>query len=303
MSHYCHTNIANYRVPIYTKAILIGIGLNVVFILIEAIYGFIAHSSALLSDAAHNLGDVLVLSMALLARYLLRFYSTKKRTYGWRGVSLLVSFLSSLSLIVILFFILLRSIYQLFAIVPVSGGTVSIVAGLGVIINFGTAFVLAKGRKDDININVAYLHMIADALISVSVMLSGLIIYYTGFFVIDPVLSIIIVAVIFYSSFKAFLQAGHLLLGGVPVSVNVDEVIDFFEKQEKVLGVHDIHVWAISTSENALTVHLEVSSDYDDDKNFLDFLAAELKNKFSIHHSTIQIEKHNEDSKVCPLDS
>lgn len=299
MKHHCHTNLDNHSLPPHLNLLFIGIGLNVLFVFIEVTYGFIAHSSALLSDATHNLGDVFTLSLALIARYLLRIQSTSQRTYGWRGFSIASSFFSSFSLIVILIFIFIKSVYNFFHPESVSGITVSIVAGIGVIINFLTAIVLFKGKDHDLNIKVAYLHMLADGLISLSVVISGIVIYYTEWFIVDPILSIGIIVFVLYSTVKVCIQSAHLLFGGVPNSLDMTEISKFFLKQDQVLSVHDLHVWAISTEESALTVHLEVSHDYDGSKNFLDFLTEEIKEKFSIGHVTIQIEKVEKNSTPC----
>jgi len=287
------------------RAFVIGIALNLGFVAIEAAYGFLADSMALLSDAGHNLSDVLGLAIAWGAALLARRSRTERFTYGLRSSSILAALFNALLLLVAVGGIAWESISRLIEPSPVAAGTVMIVAGVGILVNGFTAFLFMKGSHDDLNIRGAFLHMVADAAVSLGVVLGGAVILWTGATWIDPVLSLVIAGVIVWSTWDLLRQSLTLSLHGVPRGVVVPEVRKTLEQMPGVARVHHLHVWAMSTTETALTVHLVMPGGHPGDR-FLANVQQELKQHFGIGHATIQIEIHaaHEDGRhhECPLD-
>ncbi|MFO7867845.1 MAG: cation diffusion facilitator family transporter [Bacteroidales bacterium] len=283
----------------YGKAFAIGIGLNITYIVIEVVYGLAANSSALLADAGHNASDVLGLIFAWTAIWLATKKPYGKYTYGLRKTTILVSILNALLLFAAVGFIAWDAIGKLTNPQPVAGNQVMIVAGIGVIINTLTALLFIKGQKDDLNIKGAFLHMAADAGVSVGVVVAGLLINYTGLHWIDPLTSFLIIAVIVWGTWRLFTDSIDLALDAVPKHINLEKVRDFLVAQKGVENVHDLHIWAMSTSKVALTCHLKVPEGIDD--NFITDLQYKLDYEFGINHTTLQIEnkKMEED---CDID-
>jgi cobalt-zinc-cadmium efflux system protein len=280
----------------YNKAFAIGIALNVVFVAIEIFYGLLANSSALLADAGHNASDVLGLAFAWTAAWLATSKPTGKYTYGLRKTTILVSILNALLLFAAVSFIGWDAIGKLKEPQPVGGTQIMIVAGIGVVINTVTALLFIKGQKEDLNIRGAYLHMAADAAVSLGVVLSGLMIILTGFYWIDPLMSFIIIAVILYGTWHLFTDSVNLALDAVPKNINVDDVRRYIQSRKGVESLHDLHIWAMSTTQVALTAHIVMPDGNDD--NFIAELNRNLKNEFNIVHTTFQIETRNSEHQT-----
>ncbi len=273
------------------RAFAIGIGLNIIFVVVEITFGFLANSSALLADAGHNASDVLGLAFAWAAAWLATIRPYGKYTYGLRKTTILVSILNAILLFGAVAAIAWDAIGKLQNPQPAEGKQIMIVAAIGVVINTFTALLFVKGQKHDLNIRGAFLHMIADAAVSLGVVVSGLLILLTGKYWIDPVTSFVIIIVILWGTWHLFSESVNLALDAVPKHINVEEVRKFLESQPGVESLHDLHIWAISTTQVALTTHLVIPDGSDD--NFITFLREELKQRFKINHTTFQIE--NED--------
>ncbi len=277
----------------FNKAFGFGIALNMVYIIVELIYGFLINSMALLADAGHNFGDVLGLLLAWGGAYLAKTAVTKKRTYGLRKSTVLAALLNAIILLIAVGAITIEAVRKLIVPQPVGGTTMMIVAGVGVIINTATAILFMKGREKDINIKGAFMHMAADAGVSVGVVAAGLLINITGIYIFDPIISLIIVIVITIGTWGLLRDSFYLSMDAVPNNIDYEEVENYLKKLEGVSEVHDLHIWAMSTTETALTVHLVIPEDGKDDK-FLSRVCGRLHEKFGIEHSTIQIEKNSQ---------
>ena len=272
----------------HSRAFLIAIVLNVGFVAVEFTYGLIAHSTALMADAGHNLSDVLGLMLAWGAAVLTRKQPEGRYTYGLRGTSILAALGNSMLLLVACGGIAWEALQRLTAPAPVGGLTVSVVAGVGIAINAFSAWLFMAGSKSDINLRGAYLHMAADALVSLAVVVGGVIMLYTNWYWVDPLLSLAIVAVILVSSFGLLRDALRLSLGAVPANIVLDDVHAYLSALPGVASVHDLHVWGMSTTEAALTAHLRMPGGQPDDAFFVQ-VAEELEQRFGIQHSTLQV--------------
>ncbi|MGM0620348.1 MAG: cation diffusion facilitator family transporter [Bacteroidota bacterium] len=281
------------------KAFAIGIVLNIIFVAIEIIYGLIANSSALLADAGHNASDVLGLAFAWTAAWLASLKPTGKYTYGLRKTTILVSILNALLLFGAVIAIGWDAVMKLRNPQPVGGTQIMIVAGIGVVINTFTALLFLKGQKDDLNIRGAFLHMAADAGVSLGVVIAGLLILLTGKLWIDPVMSFIIIAVILWGTWRLFSDSVNLALDAVPKNIDVEKVRSFIEGKEGVENLHDLHIWAMSTTQVALTAHLVMPNGNND--RFITDLQNELNEKFNIGHTTFQIE-NSDLQQLCDTD-
>lgn len=286
--HHSHSH-APHNPMSHSKAFAIGIGLNVVFVVVEVIYGFIANSSALLADAGHNASDVLGLAFAWAAAWMSTLKPRGRYTYGLRKSTILVSILNALLLFGAVAIIAWDAIRKFSNPLPVAGTQVMVVAGIGVVINTFTALLFVKGQKHDLNIRGAYLHMLADAGVSLGVLVAGLLINLTGKLWIDPLTSLVVVAVVLWSAWHLFVDSIDLALDAVPKDVKLSEVRDFLLAVDGVEGLHDLHIWAMSTTQIALTVHLIMPAGHNDD--FIENLQQELWQKFKINHTTFQIER------------
>jgi cobalt-zinc-cadmium efflux system protein len=285
-----HTHGHTHTVP-HRRAFAIGIGLNIIFVAVEIFYGLLANSSALLADAGHNASDVLGLAFAWTAAWLATIKPKGKYTYGLRKTTILVSILNAILLFGAVAAIGWDAIGKLQNPQPVGGKQVMIVAGIGVVINTFTALLFMKGQKHDLNIRGAFLHMAADAAVSLGVVVAGLLIIQTGKNWIDPMMSFIIIAVILWGTWQLFSDSISLALDAVPKNIDVEKVRSFIESKNGVENLHDLHIWAMSTTQNALTAHLVMPNGNDDD--FITLLQNELKKKFNIVHTTFQIENRN----------
>lgn len=274
----------------HERAFALAIGLNALFVAIEFTYGFIAHSTALMADAGHNLSDVLGLVLAWGAAALAKRAPTGRYTYGLRGSSILAALGNGLLLMVACGAIALEAVQRFTEPAPVQGMTVSIVAGIGVLINGFSAWLFMAGSKSDLNLRGAYLHMAADAALSLGVVISGLLIMGTGWTWVDPAVSLAIVVVIVIGTWSLLRESVLLSMAAVPPGVDANAVRDFLCSQPGVKEVHDLHIWAISTTENALTAHVVMPGGYPGDR-VLDEMVDRLRSDFGIHHCTLQVEE------------
>ncbi|MBI0477089.1 cation transporter [Sphingomonas sp. MA1305] len=284
----------------FGKAFAIGTALNVTFVVVEAIYGVAAGSMALLADAGHNLSDVLGLLIAWGAATLGRRRPQGRYTYGFRSSSILAAFLNALLLLIAITAIAVEAIGRFADPEPVAGGTVMIVAAIGIVVNGITAMLFASGRKGDLNIRGAFLHMAADAAVSAGVVVAGFVILKTGLTWIDPVVSLLIVAVVAIGTWGLLRDSVNMSLQAAPPGIDPDEIAAFLRARDGVARIHDLHVWPMSTTETALTVHLLVPDGYPGDA-FTAAVAADLAERFGIDHATIQVE--TDAGTPCTLES
>lgn len=273
----------------FGTAFAIGTVLNVGFVAVEATYGLIGGSVALLADAGHNLSDVLGLLIAWGAATLAKRSPNGRYTYGLRSSSILAALLNALLLLVAIGVIAVEAVRRFAEPSPVAGTTVMVVAAVGIVINGITALLFMRGRKGDLNIRGAFLHMAADAGVSAGVVLAGLAIVLTGRTWIDPVTSLVIVAVVAVGTWGLLRDSVNMSLQAAPPGIDPAGIGAFLRQQRGVTGVHDLHVWPMSTTETALTAHLLVPEGYPGDE-FTATLATALKERFGIDHATIQIE-------------
>lgn len=284
----------------FDRAFAIGIVLNLVFVVAEAAYGFIANSLALVADAGHNLSDVVGLVLAWGAVWLSRRKPTNRYTYGLRRSSILSALLNAVLLLIAVGGITWEAIRRFWNPAEIQTGTVMAVAFVGILINGATALLFMSGRKDDINIRGAYMHMAADALVSIGVVIAGFIIMQTQWLWIDPAISILISIVITVGTWSLLKESVNMAMDAVPAGIHLPDVRQYFAQLEGVLEVHDLHVWAMSTTETALTVHLVMNKDKHDDM-FLAKVCKELKENFKVDHPTIQVESGDVENFNCAL--
>ena len=293
---YTHTHTT--QISSLNRAFIIGIAINALYVIIEFGSGLYYNSLALISDAGHNLTDVASLALALLAFRLARIKSNNKFTYGFRKSTVLVSLVNSVVLFVAIGGILWESFSRLRNPIVLQGLPISVVAGIGIAINAVSALLFLKDKESDLNVKGAYLHLMADAAVSLGVVVSGIIIYFFHWYWLDLVVSLVIVAVIFYSTWNLFRDSLFLTLDGVPQSIDLDKVIAEIKEVEGVMDVHHLHVWAISTSQNALTAHVIIHNDSSMEN--LNILKMKIKHELehvNIHHATIEFETANENCR------
>ena len=282
----------------FGRAFAIGIGLNSAFVVVGTVYGIAAGSTALLADAGHNLGDVLGLVIAWSAATLGRRQPQGRYTYGLRSSSILAALANAVILLVATTIIAVEAVQRLAEPAPVAGRTVMIVAAIGIVINGATALLFASGRKGDLNIRGAFLHMVADAAVSAGVVVAGFVILRTGITWIDPVVSLGIVAVIAIGTWGLLRDSVNMSLQAVPPGLDPETVADWLRARDGVTAIHDLHIWPMSTTETALTVHLLVPGGYPGD-GFTLAIAGELRHRFGVDHATVQIETDAE--TMCAL--
>jgi cobalt-zinc-cadmium efflux system protein len=270
-------------------AFFAGILLNTAFLLVEVVYGLRSHSLSLVADAAHNFGDVLSLGLAWLAAYLAGRQATARRTYGYRRAGILAALVNSMLLLVATGGILWESVQRLWHPVPAEGLTMIVVAGLGTLINLGSALLFLRGSQGDLNVRAAFLHLMADAGVSLGVVAGGLGILLTGWSWLDPALGLVVGVLVMIQSWPMFRSALDLSLDAVPAHVDLDQVRALLLGAPGVLDLHHLHVWALSTTSTALSVHLVVDPQADASALIHD-LAHELEHDFRIDHATIQVE-------------
>jgi cobalt-zinc-cadmium efflux system protein len=298
-SHHHHHHAA----PDYSRAFAVGVALNIIFVVIEVAYGVMANSLALITDAGHNLSDVLGLLLAWGASYLAGKKPSRRRTYGYSRATILASMFSGLLLLAAVAVISWEAINRFFTPSEPVGQTIMIVAGIGVLINSITAWFFVSGKDHDLNIRGAYLHMAADALVSLGVVISGFVIWKFGLKWFDPLSSLLIAAVILWSTWGLLRDSLNLAIDAVPRDIDPQVIRKWLSDQPGVEGLHDLHIWPISTTQTALTAHL-LMPELPADDEFLHDLAMQLQKMFKISHATFQIERGNGDhpclqSKTC----
>jgi cobalt-zinc-cadmium efflux system protein len=283
----------------YGRAFAIGIALNAAFVAVEAVFGFLANSMALLADAGHNLSDVLGLVIAWGGAVMAKRSASPRFTYGLKKASILAALINGLFLLVAVGAIGAEAIRRILHPSPSEGGTMMIVAGVGIVINTATALLFARGREHDLNIRGAYLHMAADAAVSAAVVFAGLLIVWTGQLWVDPVMSLAVAGVILWGSVGLLRESVGMSLMGVPSGIYLDEVEAELGRLDGVETVHDLHVWPLSTTETALTAHL-VAPDVTSTDALLEAARRMLHDRFAIEHCTIQVERTRlEDADCC----
>ena len=273
----------------FDRAFAWGIGLNLAYVLTEAGAGLWAGSVALLADAGHNLSDVLGLAVAWGGAALARRPASKRFTYGLKGSTILAALSNALLLLVALGAIVLEAAQRLGDPRPVAGLTVSAVAAVGIAVNAVTAWLFARGRHGDVNIRGAYLHMAADAAVSAGVVGAGIAIWATGWLWLDPVVSLVLAAVIIVATLDLLRETGEMALAGVPRGIDYDQVEGALAALPGVARVHDLHIWPMSTTEPVLTAHLVMPEGGED--GFLRRAEAMLRTRFGIGHATLQVER------------
>ena len=280
------------------RAFAIGVGLNSIFVLIEATFGFLSGSMALVADAGHNLSDVLSLLIAWGATVAAKKPASSRFTYGLKSSTILAALANAGLLMVAIGAILFETVNRLFDPAEVEGWTMIAVAGLGIVINTATALLFVSGRKADINIRGAFLHMAADALVSAGVVVAGMLILLTGRLWIDPVTSLVIVLVIGWGTWGLLKDSVKMGLLAVPESIDEKAVRRHLENLPGVNAVHDLHIWPMSTTETALTAHLMMPGGHPGD-HFLSDLSESLRHDFAIGHATVQVEQNRHCAAGC----
>jgi cobalt-zinc-cadmium efflux system protein len=283
-----HEHQHNHTVESLNKAFIIGIALNLSFVIIEFGAGFYYDSLGLMSDAGHNLGDVASLFLALLAFRLAKVRANARYTYGYKKSTVLVSLLNAVILLIAVGAILMESLEKIVNPRPVEGIAIAWVAGIGVFINAFTAMLFIKNKEKDLNVRGAYLHMAADTLVSVGVLVSGIVISYTGWYVIDPIIGIAVAVVILVSTWNLLHESVRLSLDGVPVSINSADIKEIISEMPEVISIHHLHIWAISTTENAMTAHIVIPN-----LDEMEALKTRIKNRLQeagISHVTLEFE-------------
>lgn len=299
-THHHHHHIGHYHAHEHGgetlshvgKAFIWGIVLNVAFVVVEAVAGFATGSLSLLSDAGHNLSDVVGLLLAGLAFKLSFIKPNHTYSYGYKRSTILASLFNAIILLLAVGMILIESIQKLINPTPLSGEVIAWVAGVGIIINGITAYLFYHDRKEDLNIRGAFLHMVADTLVSVGVVVSGLLIHFTGWNILDPLIGIAIALIILFSTWELLKDSFRLSLDGTPQGIGVHEVEQLLLKNNGVEEIHHLHIWAISTTENALTVHVVVRS-FDIVETLKQNIKHQLK-EMNIHHVTLEFETKEE---------
>jgi cobalt-zinc-cadmium efflux system protein len=288
--HHHHHHGHSHGPANYGFAFGFGIILNTIYIIVEILYGFLGDSLALLADAGHNVSDVLGLVIAWIAVWLGKKAPSEKRTYGYKRSSILSALFNAVFLLVAIGAIALEAIQRFSDPQPVAGQTVIIVALIGIVINTITALLFMSGRKNDLNIRGAFMHMAADAVVSLGVVVAGFVILWTGWQWLDPFVSLVISIVILFGTWGLLKESINLSLDAVPEGIDIRKIKNYLKNIPTILEVHDLHVWGMSTTEAVLTVHI-IRSEMEDNDELLQKLTKELHDLFGIEHATIQIEK------------
>lgn len=298
--HHHHHHTGHHHEPgTYNRAFGFGIALNVGFVLIESFYGWQSHSLALLADAGHNLSDVLGLVLAWAGIWMGRLRPDDRHTYGWQRASIMAALINALILLFAMGSMAWEAVHRFSNPALIQGQTVMLVAAAGVLVNGVTAWLFMSGGHDDINIRGAFLHMAGDALVSLGVVVTGGVYLWTGWAWLDPVTSLIIAMLVVLGTWSLFSQSLHLAFDGVPHSVKLTDVREHLAALPGVVEVHDLHVWAIGSSETALTAHLVMPAGHPGDAFIADVLEG-LHDEFGIEHATVQIEI-GDSGRTCRL--
>jgi cobalt-zinc-cadmium efflux system protein len=298
---HAHGHVGHSHAPDHFGfAFAAGVTLNTVFVVAELVFGYAANSLALMSDAVHNFSDVISLLLAWGAMWLAGKQPTHRHTYGYRRASILAALFNAGLLLIAVGGIAVEAINRIQQPAAVAGWTVVVVAALGILVNGGTALLFMRGRHGDLNIRGAYLHMAADAGVSFGVVVAALLIMATGWLWVDPAISLGIAAVVLASGWGLAKDSVNLALDGVPKGIELAKVRDYLVRLEGVTELHDLHIWAMSTNETALTAHLVRPTGFND--AFLHGVCEELSHRFNIHHATLQIEASSEVCKLAPAE-
>ena len=283
----------------HDRAFAVGIALNLGFVAIEAVYGVLAHSMALLADAGHNFSDVLALGLAWGASVLGRREPSARFTYGLRSSSILAALVNAMLLMLVVGGISVEALQRLMNPVPVATMTVIWVAMCGIVVNTTTALFFLRGREHDLNVRGAFLHMAADAAVSLGVVLAGVGMLYSGWTWLDPVMSLVIAAVVVGSTWGLLRDSLNLSLHAVPSRIDTQLIRKYLSGLTGVTEIHDLHIWGMSTTETALTVHLVMPGGHPND-GFFAQISNELQERFRVGHATVQIETGDQ-LYPCPL--
>ncbi|WP_019501291.1 cation diffusion facilitator family transporter [Pseudanabaena sp. PCC 6802] len=282
----------------YNRAFIISVSLNTLFVVVEAVYGILANSLALLADAGHNLSDVLGLLLAWGASLLSQRLPSARRTFGLRRSSILAALLNATFLLLVSGGIGWEAMQRFVAPTPVAGATVINVAAIGIAINTGSALMFLSGRKQDLNLRGAFLHLVADAAVSVGVVLAGIVIVLTGWLWLDPAVSLVVTVAIVAGTWQLFRESLDLMMDAVPAGIEPLAIRTYLAELPGVVGVHDLHIWGMSTTETALMAHLIIPNEQTGDA-FLSRASQGLHNHFGIEHTTLQIET-GDPAYPCP---
>jgi cobalt-zinc-cadmium efflux system protein len=282
---YKHTH--NHDIKL-SNAFKTGITINILFVIVEGLSGYFSNSMALIADAGHNLSDVLALVFSWIAVIISQRQPTLKFTYGFRRSTILIALLNTILLLVAVSFIIYETFGRLNYPMAVNARNVMIVASIGIGVNAFTAFLFMRDKKKDLNIRSAFVHFVADALVSLGVVVAGIIITLTGIQWIDSVVSFAIIAVILYASYNLLIDSVNLALDAVPENIKIEHVREYLAGLTEVTGVHDLHIWSLGTTDAALTVHLTTC--VPTNVSFISSIQHQLRDQFNIEHSTIQVE-------------
>ena len=293
-----HSHLGHHHHPINLKevnrAFVIGILLNFAFVVIEVVVGLSVHSLSLLSDAGHNLADVASLALSLFAIRLVKVRPNEKYTYGYKKTTILVALFNAAVLLLSIGAIGYEAIQRMFAPQPLPGKTIAIVAAIGIAVNTITALLFLRSKDNDLNIRSAFMHLLSDAIVSAGLVVGGIVIFYTHLFWIDPLLSIVIAAVILLSTWQLLKDSLRLSLDGVPDGIDLKQVKQKIARMAGIQDMHHIHIWALSTNENAMTAHLVV--DKNTDMAAIEKIKHNVKHELehlNIKHATLEIETSN----------
>ena len=297
-----HDHSHSHAQPTINNAFLIAIIANGLFVICQIVFAYLAHSTSLLADAVHNFGDVLSLMLAWVANGLLKRLPTARSTYGMKKTSILAALANGVLLVFTCGIIVTEAMYKFFSPSEIHAVQVMVVAAVGIVVNGASAVLFLQGSTD-LNVRAAFLHLLYDALISVGVVIAAALIYWTGWLWLDPLTGLLIAAIILKGTWGLFTDSFRLIIDGVPGDIALATVHQLFCQQFGVEGVHDLHVWALSTQENALSVHLWMPENPLSDEA-RQLLEKQLRDQFNIHHTTIQVERtqlHCEDACVSYL--
>ena len=298
--HHGHHHHHSHAIEKLSTIYIVAVALNLAFVIVEAVAGFVGHSLGLLSDAGHNLSDVFSLLLAMIALKLASSHATRRFTYGHRKASVLISLLNAIILLVAVGAIIVESVRKFMHPVDVNGTLIIWTAAVGIVINGLTAWALSRQQQHDINTRGAFLHMLADTLVSVGVVVSGVVINLTGWTVVDPIIGLVIAVVILVSTWSLLAESLRMSTDAVPEGFDVEDITKKLETQEGVVNVHHVHIWPISTTETALTAHIVIP-----DATMLEAVTDRLKDyldSLGIHHSTLELEtrsSHCHDLHCC----
>ncbi len=295
MPHTHHTHIHPHNVTSLNTVLIICITINMLFVITEGIVGIYHNSLSLLSDAGHNLSDTFGLLLSLFAFRIAKRHANQRFTYGYKKSTILVSLTNAIILFTAIGAIIIESLYKLKNPIHISGNAISLTAGIGIIVNGLTAWLLMRHQKNDLNIRGAFLHMAMDTLVSIGVVVAGIIISTTGFFIIDPIISLIIAIIILISTWKLLKESLYLSLDAVPSTVDLSQIQNRLSAITNIESWHHLHVWAVSTTENAATIHIVLKeiAQMEDTKQAV----KELFHSLNVKHCTVEFEMSQNDCK------